>query len=144
MKRFYAIFIIILTFCLIPISCSDDYDDNPTSASVNDFIWQGLNQYYYWLEQSPDLADNRFDSDNAYYSFLEGYTPSNLFNHLLFEKGITDRFSVLYSDYNTLEQALTGNLETTGMEFKLYQYNTNSVFGVVTYVTRFRCCKQQY
>jgi len=63
---------------------------------VNDFIWKGLNQYYYWLQDSPDLADNRFANTQDYQSFINSFgTPEALFNHLLVAPEI-DRYSVLF------------------------------------------------
>lgn len=136
MKKFALKLTYILAFSFFLVSCADDYDDNPTSASINDFIWNGLNTYYYWLEDSPDLADTRFSSANDYYTFLENYnTPEALFNHLLYQKGTVDQFSVLYPDYTILEQALTGNSGSNGMEYKLYQANNSDVvYGVVSYI----------
>ena len=37
----------------------EDMDD--TAVPVNDFIWKGLNLYYLWQEDVPNLADDRFD-----------------------------------------------------------------------------------
>jgi C-terminal processing protease CtpA/Prc len=118
------------------ISCSDDFDDNPKSKSVNDFIWKGLNQYYYWLEDSPDLADNRFSNNSEYETFLKSFTsPRALFNHLTIDDQI-DRFSVLFSDYIVLEQALSGTQKNNGVDFELRYINGSStdIFGWVRYI----------
>src|SRR5690606_25972248 len=98
MKKVLKLSIIALVVCCGVTSCSKDFDDNPQSASVNDFIWKGLNQYYYWLTDSPDLADSRFGSTDDYFNFIDSFTPENLFDHLLVDNSI-DRFSVMYSDY---------------------------------------------
>jgi carboxyl-terminal processing protease len=117
-------------------SCSDDFDDNPQRTSVNDFIWKGLNQYYYWLQDSPDLADDRFNNNNNYQSFLNSYSPpESLFEHLVVDRQI-DRFSVIYSDYNALEQALSGTQKNNGVDFELRYKNgsTTELFGWVRYI----------
>ncbi|WP_146193355.1 hypothetical protein [Flavobacterium sediminis] len=86
MKYFPLKMLLVLVLSGLTVSCSDDWDDNPQSASVNDFIWKGLNQYYYWLTDSPDLSDDRFASQTEYTQFLETFaTPENVFDHLKLE-----------------------------------------------------------
>ena len=51
----------------ILISCKDEDDNIPprnNDFEIEDFIWQGLNTYYYWQSSVADLADKRFDSQN--------------------------------------------------------------------------------
>lgn len=118
------------------IKCSDDFDDKVPRGSVNNFIWKGLNQYYYWLTDSPDLGDDRFASIGEYNDFITSYnSPENLFNHLLVDPSI-DRFSVLFSDYTKLEQALTGTQMNNGVDYELRykQGSTTEIFGWVRYV----------
>lgn len=126
---------LLLVFLFTP-SCSDDLDDNPQSTSVNDFIWKGLNQYYFWLQDSPDLGDNRFASNDDYQSFLNSYSPPEmLFEHLIVDRQI-DRFSVIFSDYAALEQALSGTQKNNGVDYEL-RYKTGStteIFGWVRYI----------
>jgi len=136
MKHFSIKILFVFLLSGLVFSCSDDWDDSPQSDSVNDFIWKGLNQYYYWLTDSPDLADNRFASQNDYTQFLASFaTPENLFDHLKLD-GTIDRFSVLFSDYTLLEQALTGTSESNGVDYEL-RYAPNSsteIFGWVRYI----------
>lgn len=42
-------------------SCSRE-DENKVSESdkINDFVWKGLNSWYYWQKDVPALADNAF------------------------------------------------------------------------------------
>jgi len=118
------------------ISCSEDLDDNPRSTSVNDFVWKGLNQYYFWLADSPDLADNRFETTAQYQDFVESFdSPEAIFNHLLVAPEI-DRYSVIFSDYTALEQALSGTQKNNGVDFELRLKNgsTTELFGWVRYI----------
>lgn len=129
---------LLFVFLFVSISSCEDVDDNPVPArlSVNDFVWQGMNYYYLWQGESPDLADNRFPSQGDYNTFLDLFdTPTGLFNHLRIDNTI-DRFSVIYSDYSVLEGVLTGNTKNNGMDYGLkYTDNTNtSVIGWVRYV----------
>lgn len=134
-KKIYVLSSLFL-LTLFAIGCSDDFDDNPQRTSVNDFIWKGLNQYYYWLQDSPDLADDRFNNNNDYEIFLNSYSPpEDLFEHLIIDRQV-DRFSVIYSDYNALEQALSGTQKNNGVDFELRYKNgsTTELFGWVRYI----------
>lgn len=136
MKRRNFVYLSLFLLSYTLLSCGEDYDDNPRRTSVNDFIWQGLNQYYFWLSNSPDLDDNRFSNAQAYQEFLNSYTPpESLFEHLLVDRQ-TDRFSVIYSDYNKLEQLLAGTLKSNGVDYELRLKNgsTTELFGWVRYI----------
>ncbi|HMI06166.1 MAG TPA: S41 family peptidase [Flavobacterium sp.] len=126
-------------------SCEKN-DDNevPQSIEVNNFIWKGLNQYYLWQADVPDLSDYRFGDQNDLNNFLYGYSnPNDLFQHLLnkpasmFPEGeAVDRFSVIFSDYNELEGILSGTTKNNGADFALY-YKDDShtdIIGVVRYI----------
>jgi len=129
----------ILLLCLfaIPFGCSDKDDQPvPSALAINDFIWKGMNLYYLWQEDVPDLADNRFANQDELNTFLTNYSnPVDLFNHLRIDTA-TDRFSVIYSDYSVLEGVLSGTTMNNGMDYALrYTDNTNTaVFGWVRYV----------
>jgi C-terminal processing protease CtpA/Prc len=129
----------ILLLCLfgIPYGCNDmDDEPIPSGLAVNDFIWKGLNLYYLWQEDVPDLADNRFANQGELNTFLTNYSnPVDLFNHLRTDT-TTDRFSVIFSDYSVLEGVLSGTTMNNGMDYALrYTDNTNTaVFGWVRYV----------
>jgi C-terminal processing protease CtpA/Prc len=129
---------LVLTFCFLFIfqSCSDDYDDVLHYKNTNEFIWTGLNQYYYWQKKSPDLVDGRFANDADFQNFLSNYTPESLFQHLRYEPGNVDKYSVLFSDYNILEAALQGTSKNTGADlgFKRKTPGSTEVFGFVRYI----------
>lgn len=119
------------------ISCTDmDDEPVPVGLQVHDFVWKGLNLYYYWQADVEDLADNRFGDQSSYESFLNDFsTPENLFDHLIMDRSI-DRFSVMYSDYTVLENTLQGISKNNGLDFVLnYTDDTqNEIFGWVRYV----------
>lgn len=127
-------------------SC-EDYDDTavPSNLEVNDFIWKGLNLYYLWQGDVPNLSDKQFDTQKDLNSFLYGYpSPEKLFQDLLNkpvskfpnEGEAIDRFSFMYSDYTQLEGVLSGTTKNNGVEYKLYYKNKtdNDVIGVVKYI----------
>jgi hypothetical protein len=41
----------------------------PINLEVQDFIWKGLNQYYLWQPDVPNLSDDRFASQNELNAF---------------------------------------------------------------------------
>lgn len=130
-----ALFIGISTF----FSCQDDLDDIevPASLQVRDFVWKGLNLYYYWQQEVPNLSDDRFSGQAQLNTFLQGYaSPETLFQELRFEPGQTDRFSVMYSDYSALEGVLSGVTTNNGVDFQLIRKsaNSNDVVGWVRYI----------
>ena len=119
------------------ISCKDK-DDNISSRQydfeIEDFIWEGLNTYYYWQNSISDLADNRFDSQKSYASFLSRFNANHelLFESLLSEN---DRFSWIMSDYTALENQLRRVYTTSGMMIGLARIGeSNDLFAYVRYV----------
>ena len=127
-------YIILLFFT---ISCKDK-DDNISSRQydfeIEDFIWEGLNTYYYWQNSISDLADNRFDSQKSYASFLSRFNAKHdlLFESLLSEN---DRFSWIMSDYTALENQLRRVYTTSGMMIGLARMGeSNDLVAYVRYV----------
>jgi C-terminal processing protease CtpA/Prc len=117
-------------------SCEDTDDIAlPKDLQINDFIWKGLNVYYLWQSDVPNLADNRFANLTQYKDFLANYTPENLFDALRVDKSI-DRFSWIVSDYTVLEQSFQGTTKNNGIEFKLSldPNNNTKVVGIVSYI----------
>ncbi len=117
--------------------CFDDNDDVPQIANtldINDFIWKGKNLYYLYKADVPNLANDRFTSNQQYTSFLNEFSsPEAIFASL---KANIDEFSFLVDDYVALEQAFDGVTRNNGMEFGLVRYpnNATNVFGYVRYV----------
>lgn len=121
---------------LIGIGCTKDDLAVPEELRLNNFIWKGMNQYYLWQADVPNLADDRFANQEDLNNFLSGYSnPTTLFNSLRVDSSI-DRFSVIYSDYDVLEGVLSGNTLNNGVDFGL-RYKTGSttdIFGWVRYI----------
>ena len=142
MNVFKKITLLALT-CFVVTGCfNDDLDDNVVLASeINDYIWKGLNLAYLYKDEVPDLANDRFSTDEEYGDFLNSFdSPESIFNNLLTQEttnGIqNDRFSIIVSDFIALEQLFDGVTRRNGIEFNLYRNpnNTTEVFGVVRLV----------
>lgn len=134
--------IFLLAFALQ--SCEDQDDvEAPANLQVNDFIWKGLNEVYLWQADVPNLANDRFGSDDEYNSYLSGYSdPEELFQALLnkpiskYPASAIDRFSWIVKDYTVLEQELNGVTKNNGLDFQLMRVEegSNDVVGYVRYV----------
>jgi len=138
-----ALFLFLFAFSLQ--SCEDNDDvAAPADLQVNNFIWRGLNEVYLWQADVPNLADNRFATENDLNQFLRGYSkPEDLFEDLLnkpeskYPNGdAIDRFSWIVDDYTVLEQELSGITKNNGVDFRLSRIASGSddVVGYVRYI----------
>ena len=136
MKLRYSLkFTFLFLFSLFLLNCSSKTENIPVDIEINDFVWKGLNAYYLWQDEKPDLADRRFNNQEELNIFLAGFpSPEDIFENLLFRP--TDRFSVIVDDYVALENSFQGINVSNGMEFGLVRYSDGSsnVFGYVRYV----------
>lgn len=137
MKRFLFLFPLFIML-LITIRCSKEEDNIPTDIEIQNFIWKGLNAYYFWQQDIPDLSDQKFSSQDQLNSFLEDYNqPEELFYNLLNNYPTTDKYSWIVDDYVALEQLLLQGISgITGAEFGL-AYETGSdtdLYGYIRYV----------
>ena len=132
----------LLTLIIVFNGCKksgDDEDPNiiriETDLEISDFIWKGLNQYYYWQESVVNLSDNKKENESDYAYYLSQNTnPETFFNSLLHPD---DNFSWIVDDYIELENMLQGIDNSDGMEFGLYlECNDQNIFGFVRYVQK--------
>ncbi|MBR9756576.1 MAG: peptidase S41 [Algicola sp.] len=118
-------------------SCFDDMDDNPTSAKdINDFIYRGMNIFYLYKYNVPELETNLSQTAN-YESYISSYaTPESFFESLIYQRETVDRFSWLVNDYIALEQQLSGIKKSNGLEFNLYYEpgSATNIFAVIRLV----------
>ena len=137
MKKTFQFTLLLLTAVFTFQSCQDNDDFAPTSnLEVQDFIWKGLNQYYLWQADVPNLGDDRFANQAALNTFLSGYPePETLFDALRVDESI-DRFSWIVDDYLELEGQLQGTSKNNGVEFGLSYMpgSTTEIFGYVKYI----------
>ncbi len=150
MKKVFKVLVLLSIFSLIFQSCTDDDDKlaEDSGTVVQNFIWRGLNSYYLYQQDVPDLADGKFTNPIALNNFvaLKG-SPEALFQDLLYRPvskfpdvaGVvkaTDRFSVLVDDYDYLENLFAGIRKTSGLavSFKYKTGNSGPLIGFVRYV----------
>ena len=133
--------LLLLASIFIFNSCKKTDDDDPniirleTDLEISDFIWKGLNQYYYWQESVVNLSDSKTENESDYAYYLsQNSNPESFFNSL---KHPDDRFSWIVDDYIELENMLQGIDNSDGMEFGLYvECNDQNIFGFVRYVSK--------
>ncbi|MCK7589932.1 S41 family peptidase [Subsaxibacter sp. CAU 1640] len=119
-------------------SCFEDQDDNAIASSdISDFVWKAMNAVYLYKSEIPDLADNRFSSNEEYNAYLNGFSgPEELFESLIYERETVDRFSIIVNDYIALEQALNGVFKSNGLEYNFYYIpgSSTEAFGIIRLV----------
>ncbi len=130
--------IVLLALCVVFFnSCFEDMDDKlhvGSTLDIQDFIYRGLNYFYLYKSDTPELANDYFANPQEKEQFLGNYSsPEALFDYLLSPQ---DRFSRLFSDYVAIENSLSGVNMSNGMEFGLVYYpdNSGNVFGYVRYI----------
>jgi C-terminal processing protease CtpA/Prc len=136
MKTKFKLVILLFLAVFAFQSCQDNDDVTaPTNLEINDFIWKGMNLYYLWQADVPNLSDNKFATQTQLNTFLSGYpVPENLFNALRVNETI-DRFSWIVDDYLELEGMLQGTTNNNGVDFGLYKRpNSDEIFGWVRYI----------
>lgn len=122
---------------LLFVACRRD-DDSNGYGSVNDFVWKGLNSWYYWQPQVPNLAD-QVQSNGLYASIVNGKSADQLFYSLLYHYNTQpqiDRFSWIVNDVNALLASFNGVSKSNGMDFSVFYKDPGqiNVVGIVNYV----------
>lgn len=130
--------VIALASSMLFTACEDQDDkiERVSGLEVQDFIYRGMNTYYLFKDQIPDLADNRFSSATDYQNYLRGFnSPEALFAALKAPEP-TDRFSIIVNDYDVLNNLFAGNTTTTGVEYSLFYEpgSDTNIYGVVRYI----------
>ena len=120
------------------LSSNGDSDDNFISLEgdlqISDFVWKGLNEFYYWQEEVNALSDTLLQDSKAYAKYINNnLVPETFFESL---KHPDDRFSWIQDDYLELENSLQGIVASNGVEFGLLLAceNCNQVIGFVKYI----------
>lgn len=151
MKKYFLLFLSIGTLF---VSCSTNDDEpvdpdtmeNPTDPvvetksradyPVQDFMWQAMNLYYFYVSDVPNLDEGNYATLDEYVDFISSESnPADFFNNkLVFSE---DRFSFLSDDYKTLTAGFSGISKSNGLEYSLARFNNSDVvYGYVRYVVK--------
>lgn len=145
MKNKHLNRITILSFFLLTITmvnCKKDTVVPPVpivikeASDVNKFIYNGLKDYYLWVDQVPNLIAPKYAVKDSLNAFLNTYTdPNKLFTSLLYKYNSVDKWSFIVDDSKVIENWIQGISETMGFDFMLARFGTTgNVFGFVRYV----------
>ena len=130
----------LLAILFIGFSCTDEDDDIrivPSNLEIRDFVWRGMNFFYLYKDNVPDLADDRFATDEDYEAYLASFdSPEDLFNDVLFLPGDEDQFSFIVSSRAELDLILQGTGLSSGVEFGLVRFpnDDTNIFAIVRYI----------
>ena len=137
MKTIFKPLLLLLLLSFTFQSCQDEDDVAvPMNIEIQNFVWKGMNLYYLWQADVPNLADDRFANQAQLNTFLNGYPkPEVLFDALRVSPSI-DRFSWIVDDYLELEGQLQGTTNNNGVEFGLSYKSAGSteIIGWVRYI----------
>ena len=144
-------FNLLLILILVLVSCSKDLTNENNEFNQNldtddlavnlegdlqisDFVWKGLNEFYYWQDQVSELSDEKLSNEKDYAEYIKNNSNPQLFFESL--KHPDDRFSWIQDNYVELENTLQGVFATNGVEFGLLYAceNCNEVVGFVKYI----------
>ena len=113
--------------------CEDNYNGEKYFR-IHQFIWETLNEYYLWQEEVSFLNDSiKPISSSRYKQLIEPHPePEAFFESLKYKD---DKYSVIRSNYEDLENSIKGIDANNGLKFILSRYGPDeSVLGVVTYI----------
>jgi C-terminal processing protease CtpA/Prc len=131
--------VLMICFAMLSItSCFEDLDDNVIATSnINNFVWLGMNAVYLYKSEIPNLANDRFTSNEDYNSYLNSFnTPESLFESLKYLPETVDRFSRIFDNYFDLQNQQQGTSLSNGLEFNFYFVpgSQTQVYGAITLV----------
>jgi C-terminal processing protease CtpA/Prc len=144
MKRVNYLIIGLLAISLLFTSCSKNDDPAPvippsnvdfTKVEVEDFIWKGMNAYYYWKDFIPNLDNSKINNTETYFNMLNAYTPNpdDFFDSLLYQPETVDVFSWITDDYVAQDEGFQGIVKSNGVVYRL-SYETGSSTNLLGYV----------
>ena len=131
-------FILLALSAILLVSCFKDQDDTiglSSQLDIRNFIYRGMNIFYLYKADVPELANDAFASQDDLNDYLDNFVdPEDLFYNGLLSN--VDRFSFLVDDYIALEQAFSGISKSNGLSlgFVSFPDGSNNVFAYVRYV----------
>lgn len=118
--------LLILMIAALSWSCRDKKEIEPTALLepnelTNKWILNVMSEVYYWVSDLGKPIDMKSD-------------PEDFFEALLYRP--TDRFSIIYPDYQELINALSGISLEAGYEIQLYRASasSNAVIAEISYI----------
>jgi carboxyl-terminal processing protease len=128
----------------VTLSCSKDETPDPVIVEnnlnlenypIHDFIWKGLNYWYYWKDIVIDLDDSKKTDKTKYVKFLSEFNnPEELFNHLKIDE--YDDFSWYIKDVDEQLKQFAGTNKSYGIRLgrSLFTKENGGVYIYIAYV----------
>ncbi|WP_164975197.1 S41 family peptidase [Lutibacter sp. HS1-25] len=141
MKKLSYLIAAFLIIGITVVSCNkDDNDDKRgddvdfSEVEVQNFIWKGLNTYYLWKDNVPNLNNSKDNNDASYLNLLSSKTnPDDFFESLIYDRNNVDKWSWIVDDYVALENSFAGISTSNGVDYRLTYESSNNV-DVIGYV----------
>lgn len=131
-----AVLILGISACEKDIPIDDDPGvDDPDEISL--FVYEGLKDVYLWYDKVNKLSNDYFDTTDDFYTYLNyfGAQYESLFEDLLYQRGVIDRWSWIVDDWEELENSFAGISKTMGYDFRLVIHNAaRDILGYIRYV----------
>lgn len=137
MKSLNKLSLVSLIGLLFFTSCARDTISADTGSvkttPENEFVWNGLNSWYYWQKTTPTLADG-YNKTAKFADLVSGKSADALFYSL-----VTDPFSWIEKDgvIKSPSAALNAVKKGSGIDYTLFKVKgTNYYIGMVNYVVK--------
>ena len=131
-NKFILLSILLVSFAGL-ISCTTDSGEI-TATEEKQFVWNGLNTWYFWQGEVRDLADTKDDNIEDFNAFMSEFdTEEELFDHLKYWE---DDFSWFIPNYEDRLLQRTGTSKSFGFRFQLVWLTEvgGRLYGYVQYV----------
>jgi len=140
-----TLLLLVSAFLVFFTSCKKD-DSEPEEVvvvalnnEINEFIWEGMNYWYYWQADQTSLADNKKIDKNEFYTYLNKFSdPEKLFKSLVFKPDEVDDFSWYIPNVAEQLDDFRGISKSYGINLPrnlLRVGSTNDVVIFIAYVT---------
>ncbi len=116
-------------------SCVKDQDDAPQIEydEITDFIWRGLNYWYYWQGEIEELSDSKLSNLDDYHLYLSTFdSPEALFDHLKYNS--QDDFSWYIDDVAEQLKSFAGTSKSYGIRLARSLFNVEAGGNVYIYI----------
>ena len=125
---FYSLVLCLILSCKKEVSVSNT-NTTPTSADVNNWIYESMNTYYLWSTNLPAINKTSLTSE-----------PMSYFTSILYDYGNTDRFSWIDSSSSNLINQLNGINKILGIKLNPFLVDNAKPNGdialVIAYVIK--------
>lgn len=134
MKSVKFLSYLILAATLWACDSSTGLQETAEPTEEKQFVWNGMNAWYFWQADVHDLADERFSSEQEFFQYLNGFTDEKAVFEALINRS-EDDFSFFIDNYEEFEESRQGRSVSFGFSYGLVRPGSSQdIFGYVQYV----------